>query len=203
MITLAPIHAFPMPRILPNPSAVKPEHSKTPSWPQNVLGNCTTWARELTENLLLPLLRAFASSREIPDPGFLDCGGLTPLWIFPSTRSIPIPSSVKPERSKTPSLPQNVLGNCGTLSQLFRTFASSREIPDPGFLDCGGLTPLWISPLTRPLPIQSSVKPEHSKTPSLPQNVLGNFETLSPTFRAFASSRGGRRTPGVGVRRGR
>jgi hypothetical protein len=24
------------------------------------------------------------------DPGFLDCGGLTPLWIFPSTRSIPI-----------------------------------------------------------------------------------------------------------------
>jgi hypothetical protein len=26
----------------------------------------------------------------------------------------------------------------------------------------------------RPLPIQSSVKPEHSRTPSLPQNVLGN-----------------------------
>jgi hypothetical protein len=26
----------------------------------------------------------------------------------------PIPSSVKPEHSKTPSLPQNVLGNCGT-----------------------------------------------------------------------------------------
>jgi hypothetical protein len=49
-----------------------------------------------------------------PDPGFLDCGGLTPLWIFPPTRSIPIPSSVKPEHSKTPSLPQKVLGNCGT-----------------------------------------------------------------------------------------
>jgi hypothetical protein len=45
------------------------------------------------------------------DPGFLDCGGLTPLWIFPSTRSIPIQSSVKPEHSKTPSLPQNVIGN--------------------------------------------------------------------------------------------
>jgi hypothetical protein len=48
------------------------------------------------------------------DPGFLDCGGLTPLWIFPPTRSLPIPSSVKPEHSKTPSWPQNALGNCGT-----------------------------------------------------------------------------------------
>jgi hypothetical protein len=46
-----------------------------------------------------------------PDPGFLDCGGLTPLWIFPSTRSIPIQSSVKPEHSKTPSWPLNVIGN--------------------------------------------------------------------------------------------
>jgi hypothetical protein len=45
-------------------SSVKPEHSRTPSLPQNVLGNCTTWARELTENLLLPFLRVFASSRE-------------------------------------------------------------------------------------------------------------------------------------------
>jgi hypothetical protein len=50
-----------------------------------------------------------------PDPCFLDCGGLTPLWIFPSSRSLSIQSSVKPEHSKTPSLPQNVLGNCGTL----------------------------------------------------------------------------------------
>jgi hypothetical protein len=46
-----------------------------------------------------------------PDPGFLDCGGWTPLGIFPSTRSIPIQSSVKPEHSKSPSLPQNVIGN--------------------------------------------------------------------------------------------
>jgi hypothetical protein len=92
-----------------------------------------------------------------PDPGLLDCGGLTPLWIFPSTRSIPIQSSVQPEHSKTPSLPQDVFGNCGTLSQLFRAFAASREIPDPDFLDCGGLTPLWIFPSTRSIPIQSSV----------------------------------------------
>jgi hypothetical protein len=56
----------------------------------------------------------FAPSREIPDPSFLDCGGLTPLWIFPSTRPILIQSSVKPEHSKTPSWPQNVLGYCGT-----------------------------------------------------------------------------------------
>jgi hypothetical protein len=62
-----------------------------------------------------------------PDPGFLDCGGWTPLGIFPSTRSIPIPSSVKPEHPKTPSLQQNVIGNFGTLSQTFRGFASSRE----------------------------------------------------------------------------
>jgi hypothetical protein len=37
--------------------------------------------------------------------------------------------------------------------------------------------------------IQSSVKPEHSRTPSLPQNVLGNGGTLSPTLsrlRVFA-----------------
>jgi hypothetical protein len=44
-----------------------PSSRSTPRQPQckkNVLGNCTTWARELTENLLLPFLRAFASSRE-------------------------------------------------------------------------------------------------------------------------------------------
>jgi hypothetical protein len=87
----------------------------------------------------------FASSRQIPDPSFLDCGGWTPLWISPMTRALAIQSSVKPEHSKTPSLPQNVLGNCRTLSQPFRTFASPREIPDPSFLDCGGWTPLWIS----------------------------------------------------------
>jgi hypothetical protein len=130
-----------------------------------------------------------------PDPGFLDCGGLTPLWIFPSTRSIPIQSSVKPEHSKTPSWPQNVLGNFETLSPTFRAFAPSREIPDPDFLDCGGLTPLWIFPSTRSIPIQSSVKPEHSKTPSWPQNALGNCTTrarelagnlLLPLLRAFA-----------------
>jgi hypothetical protein len=111
----------------------------------------------------------------------LDCGGLTPLWIFPSKRSIPIQSSVKPEHSKTPSLPQDVFGNCGTLSQLFRAFAPSREIPDPNFLDCGGLTPLWIFPSTRSIPIQSSVKPEHSKTPSWQQNVFGNCGTWVKT----------------------
>jgi hypothetical protein len=35
---------------------------------KNVFGNCTTWARELTENLLLLFLRVFAASREIVDP---------------------------------------------------------------------------------------------------------------------------------------
>jgi hypothetical protein len=49
--------------------------------------------------------------------------------------------------------------------------------PDPVFLDCGGLTPLWIFPFGALDPIQSSVKPEHSKTPSLPQNVFGNYGT--------------------------
>jgi hypothetical protein len=43
-----------------------------------------------------------------------ECGDWTPLWISPSTRSLPIQSSVKPEHSRTPSLRQNVLGNCGT-----------------------------------------------------------------------------------------
>jgi hypothetical protein len=161
----------------PIQSSVKPEHSKTPSLPENALGNCGT---------LCPTLRAFASSREIPDPSFLDCGGLTPLWIFPVAALDPIQSSVKPEHSKTPSWPQSVLGNCGTLSPTLRASASPREIPDPSFLDCGGLTPLWIFPSSRSIPIQSSVKPEHSKTPSFPQNVLGNGGTLSPTLRASA-----------------
>jgi hypothetical protein len=109
-------------RSIPIQSSVKPEHSKTPSWPQNVLGNCGTLSPTLRVRLLpllLPFLRAFASSREIPDPGFLDCGGLTPLWIFPSAGALPIPSSVQPEHSKTPSWQQSVIGNCGTLSQPF------------------------------------------------------------------------------------
>jgi hypothetical protein len=59
------------------------------------------------------------------DPCFLDCGGLTPLWIFPSTRSLPIQSSVKPEHSRTPSWPQNILGNCGTWA-IPNLFALSR-----------------------------------------------------------------------------
>jgi hypothetical protein len=33
---------------------------------------------------------------------------------FPIGAFDPIQSSVKPEHSRTPSLPQNVLGNCGT-----------------------------------------------------------------------------------------
>jgi hypothetical protein len=36
--------------------------------------------------------------------------------------------------------------------------------PEPGFLDCGGWTPLWISHRALHL-IQSSVKPEHSRHP--------------------------------------
>jgi hypothetical protein len=68
---------------------------------------------------------------------------------FPIGALDPIQSSVKPEHSRTSSFPENVLGNCGTLSPTFRAFASPREIPDPSFLDCGGLTPLWISPALR------------------------------------------------------
>jgi hypothetical protein len=75
-----------------------------------------------------------------PDPGFLDCGGWTPLWILPSARSLAIPSSVKPEHSKTPSFQKNVFGNCTTwareltenlLLPFLRGFAASREIADP------------------------------------------------------------------------
>jgi hypothetical protein len=120
----------------------------------------------------------------------LDCGGLTPLWIFPISALTPHPKLRQAGALQdTPSLPQNALGNCETLSQPFRTSASPREIPDPGFLDCGGLTPLWIFPSTRSIPTQSPVKPEHSRTPTLPQNTLGNCGTLSQPFRTSASSR--------------
>jgi hypothetical protein len=37
--------------------------------------------KKLSHNFPIP--KIFAPSREIADPGFLDCGGLTPLWIFP------------------------------------------------------------------------------------------------------------------------
>jgi hypothetical protein len=63
------------------------------------------------------------------------------------------------------------LGECGNLKF---EICIKKIWPDPYFLDCGGLTPLWIFPSTRSIPIQSSVKPEHSKTPSLQQNVFGN-----------------------------
>jgi hypothetical protein len=128
----------------------------------------------------------FAPSREIPDPSFLDCGGLTPLWIFPSELLTP---SQAPSSRSTPRHPHGHKTSWVTAELYPQPSAPSREIPDPSFLDCGGLTPLWIFPSTCSLAIQSSVKPEHSKTPSWLQNVLGNCGTLPPTLRASASPR--------------
>jgi hypothetical protein len=129
-------------------------------------------AGALQDTLIYPQpFRVSASSREIADPGFLDCGGLTPLWI--SYRRALFPSKAPSSRS-TPGHPYCHKTSLVTEELYPKPFASLREIPDPCFLDCGGLTPLWIFPSTRSLPIQSSVKPEHSRTPSLPQNVLSN-----------------------------
>jgi hypothetical protein len=143
----------------------------------NVLGNCGT---------LSPTFRASASPREIPDPSFLDCGGWTPLWISRIDALDPIPSSVKPEHSKTPSWPQNVLGNCGTLSPTLRASASPREIPDPCFLDCGGLTPLWIFPSTRSTPSQA---PSIRSTPRHPHGHKTSWATAELYPQPFAPSR--------------
>jgi hypothetical protein len=121
-----------------------------------------------------------------PDPSFLDCGGLTPLWIFPSERSTP---SKAPSSRSTPRHPHCHKTSWVTAELYPPPSASPREIPVPCFLDCGGLTPLWIFPVAALDLIQSSVRSEHSKTPSWPQNVLGNCGTLSPTLRASASPR--------------
>jgi hypothetical protein len=107
-------------------------------------------------------------------------------WDFPSTRSLPIQSSVKPEHSKTPSLPQNVLGNCGTLSPTFRAFASSREIPDPCFLDCGGWTPLWICHRRALFP---SKAPSSRSTPRHPHGHKTSWVTAELYPQPFAPSR--------------
>jgi hypothetical protein len=107
----------------------------------------------------------------------LDCGGLTPLWIFPVAALDLIQSSVRSEHSKTPSWPQNVLGNCGTLSPTLRAFAPSREIPDPSFLDCGGLTPLWIFPSSRSTP---SKAPSSRSTPRHPHGHKTSWATVEP-----------------------
>jgi hypothetical protein len=115
-----------------------PSSRSTPGHPH---GHKTSWIT--AELRLSPTFGAFAPSREIPDPCFLDCGGWTPLGIC--HRRALSPSKAPSSRSTLPSWPQNVLGNCGTLSPTFRAFAPSREIPDPCFLDCGGLTPLGIS----------------------------------------------------------
>jgi hypothetical protein len=85
-----------------------------------------------------PTLRAFASSREIADPSFLDCGGWTPLWIFPSTCLTPTKA---PSSRSTPGRPHfhktsRVIAALG-LSPTFRAFASSREIPDPWKVEGG------------------------------------------------------------------
>jgi hypothetical protein len=50
--------------------------------------------------------------------------------------------------------------------------------PEPSFLDCGGLTPLWIFPIGALNPIPSSVKPEHSKTPLIASKRLGQLHNL-------------------------
>jgi hypothetical protein len=83
-----PLLIFPSTRSIPIQSSIQPEHSKTPSWPQNVLGNSTTWARELTENLLLPFLRAFASSRETLPQGIPSGVQLMSVGFHPDTSAI-------------------------------------------------------------------------------------------------------------------
>jgi hypothetical protein len=91
-------------------SSVKPEHSRTPSLPQNVLGNCTNWARELTENLLLSFLRAFASSRETLPQGILSdvhtmSAGFTPdtsAAAFPPKSTFAFTLQVKPGKFQNP-----------------------------------------------------------------------------------------------------
>jgi hypothetical protein len=120
----------------------------------------------------------------------LDCGGWTPLWIFPSTRSTP--SQAPPSRS-TPKHPHGHKTPWATAELHPQPSASprlrvrpqpnhppsSREIPDPSFLDCGGWTPLWIFPSARSIPIPSSVKPEHSRTSHGPKTSWATAE-LSP-----------------------
>jgi hypothetical protein len=111
-----------------------------------------------------------------PDPGFLDCGGWTPLWIFPSTRSIPIQSSVKPEHSKTPSFPQNVLGNCTTwareltenvLLSFLRAFASSRDTLPQGL-------PSGVQPMS------AGFSPDTSAAAFPPKSTLAFTLQLKP-----------------------
>jgi hypothetical protein len=103
--------------------------------------------------------------------------------------SLMAPKRLGQLRNSTPNPPRLRVRLLPLFLPFLRVFASSREIADPSFLDCGGLTPLWISPSTRSLPIQSSVQPDHSKTPSWPQNGLGNCRTLPPTLRVSASPR--------------
>jgi hypothetical protein len=58
---LDPALDFPIGALDTIQSSVKPEHSRTPSLPQGVLGNCGAWdTLSLTENLLLSFLRVFA-----------------------------------------------------------------------------------------------------------------------------------------------
>jgi hypothetical protein len=88
---LTPLWIFPSTRSIPIQSSVKPEHSRTPSFPQNVLGDCSTWARELTENLLLPFLRAFASSRETLPQGLRQTSRRCPAGFSPDTSAATFP----------------------------------------------------------------------------------------------------------------
>jgi hypothetical protein len=72
-------------------SSVKPEHSRTPSLQKNVFGNCGTWARELTENLLLPFLRVFASSRETLPQGLPSDVQTMSAGFYPDTSAAAFP----------------------------------------------------------------------------------------------------------------
>jgi hypothetical protein len=133
------------------PSQAPPSQS-TPRHPH---GPKTSWVTAALGRS--PTLRVSVPPREIPDPPFLDCGGLTPLWIFPSARST---SSPAPSSRSTPGHPHGhktpwataALHPQPSASSRLRVRSqpnhppSSREIPDPSFLDCGGLTPLWIFP---------------------------------------------------------
>jgi hypothetical protein len=102
---------------------------------------------------------------------FLDCGGLTPLWIFPSSRSIPIQSSVKPEHSKTPSFQQT----SWVTAELYPQPSAPSRLRVRLRIFLLGLR--WLdTALDFPIDvldtIQSSVKPEHSKTSRLDAEPL-------------------------------
>jgi hypothetical protein len=106
---------------------------------------------------------------------------------LPSTRSLPIQSSVKPEHPRHPHCHKTSWVTAELrLSPTFRAFASSREIPDPCFLDCGGWTPLWICHRRALFP---SKAPSSRSTPRHPHCHKTSWVTAELFPQPFAPSR--------------